>query len=68
MKCDRYLSFNPIQRHGLVIIPDGTPNGDINHEPMVGAITVVTQEAAQVLESAGEGPLGKWKNCIFCVK
>ncbi|XP_077347868.1 leucine-rich repeat flightless-interacting protein 2 isoform X16 [Lithobates pipiens] len=46
-----------IERHGLVIIPDGTPNGDINHEPMVGAITVVTQEAAQVLESAGEGPL-----------
>ncbi|XP_077347858.1 leucine-rich repeat flightless-interacting protein 2 isoform X6 [Lithobates pipiens] len=45
------------ERHGLVIIPDGTPNGDINHEPMVGAITVVTQEAAQVLESAGEGPL-----------
>lgn len=26
---------------------------------MVGAITVVSQEAAQVLESAGEGPLGK---------
>ncbi|XP_040209228.1 leucine-rich repeat flightless-interacting protein 2 isoform X8 [Rana temporaria] len=46
-----------IERHGLVIIPDGTPNGDINHEPVVGAITVVTQEAAQVLESAGEGPL-----------
>ncbi|KAM4687408.1 leucine-rich repeat flightless-interacting protein 2 isoform 7-T7 [Discoglossus pictus] len=46
-----------IEKHGLVIIPDGTPNGDINHEPMVGAITVVSQEAAQVLESAGEGPL-----------
>ncbi|KAM9308855.1 leucine-rich repeat flightless-interacting protein 2 isoform 4-T4 [Gastrophryne carolinensis] len=45
------------EKHGLVIIPDGTPNGDINHEPMVGAITVVSQEAAQVLESAGEGPL-----------
>ncbi|KAM5156795.1 leucine-rich repeat flightless-interacting protein 2 isoform 1-T1 [Mantella aurantiaca] len=45
------------EKHGLVIIPDGTPNGDINHEPVVGAITVVTQEAAQVLESAGEGPL-----------
>lgn len=26
---------------------------------MVGAITAVSQEAAQVLESAGEGPLGK---------
>ncbi|XP_037004165.1 leucine-rich repeat flightless-interacting protein 2 isoform X18 [Artibeus jamaicensis] len=46
-----------IEKHGLVIIPDGTPNGDVSHEPMVGAITVVSQEAAQVLESAGEGPL-----------
>ncbi|XP_069071192.1 leucine-rich repeat flightless-interacting protein 2 isoform X9 [Pleurodeles waltl] len=45
------------EKHGLVIIPDGTPNGDINHEPVVGAITVVSQEAAHVLESAGEGPL-----------
>ncbi|XP_068092646.1 leucine-rich repeat flightless-interacting protein 2 isoform X5 [Hyperolius riggenbachi] len=45
------------EKYGLVIIPDGTPNGDINHEPVVGAITVVSQEAAQVLESAGEGPL-----------
>ncbi|XP_062840051.1 leucine-rich repeat flightless-interacting protein 2 isoform X21 [Anolis carolinensis] len=46
-----------IGKHGLVIIPDGTPNGDVNHEPLVGSITVVSQEAAQVLESAGEGPL-----------
>ncbi|VFV38062.1 leucine-rich repeat [Lynx pardinus] len=46
-----------IEKHGLVIIPDGTPNGDVHHEPVVGAITVVSQEAAQVLESAGEGPL-----------
>ncbi|KAM5314045.1 leucine-rich repeat flightless-interacting protein 2 isoform 3-T3 [Glossophaga mutica] len=45
------------EKHGLVIIPDSTPNGDVNHEPVVGAITVVSQEAAQVLESAGEGPL-----------
>uniref|UniRef100_A0A8D2JG56 Leucine-rich repeat flightless-interacting protein 2 n=1 Tax=Varanus komodoensis TaxID=61221 RepID=A0A8D2JG56_VARKO len=45
------------EKHGLVIIPDGTPNGDVNHEPVVGAITVVSQEAAHVLESAGEGPL-----------
>ncbi|XP_075403182.1 leucine-rich repeat flightless-interacting protein 2 isoform X5 [Tenrec ecaudatus] len=45
------------EKHGLVIIPNGTPNGDVDHEPMVGAITVVSQEAAQVLESAGEGPL-----------
>ncbi|XP_072455026.1 leucine-rich repeat flightless-interacting protein 2 isoform X13 [Notamacropus eugenii] len=46
-----------IEKHGLVIIPDGTPNGDVSHESMGGAITVVSQEAAQVLESAGEGPL-----------
>nr|XP_042716243.1 leucine-rich repeat flightless-interacting protein 2 isoform X25 [Chrysemys picta bellii] len=46
-----------IEKHGLVIIPDGTPNGDVNHEPVVGTIAVVSQEAAQVLESAGEGPL-----------
>ncbi|XP_072427166.1 leucine-rich repeat flightless-interacting protein 2 isoform X12 [Chiloscyllium punctatum] len=46
-----------IEKHGLVIIPEGTPNGDVNHEPIVGAITVVSQEAAHVLESAGDGPL-----------
>ncbi|XP_050166739.1 leucine-rich repeat flightless-interacting protein 2 isoform X8 [Myiozetetes cayanensis] len=46
-----------IGKYGLVIIPDGTPNGDVNHESVVSAITVVSQEAAQVLESAGEGPL-----------
>lgn len=48
-----------IEKHGLVIIPGSTPNGDVNHdEPVVvGAITAVSQEAAQVLESAGEGPL-----------
>ncbi|XP_029031602.1 leucine-rich repeat flightless-interacting protein 2 isoform X17 [Betta splendens] len=45
------------ERHGLVIIPDGTPNGDVDHEPLSSGITVVSQEAAQVLESAGEGPL-----------
>ncbi|XP_029398720.1 leucine-rich repeat flightless-interacting protein 2 isoform X5 [Mus pahari] len=45
------------EKHGLVIIPDSTPNGDVHHEPVVGAITAVSQEAAQVLESAGEGPL-----------
>ncbi|XP_061545636.1 leucine-rich repeat flightless-interacting protein 2 isoform X2 [Phycodurus eques] len=46
-----------IETHGLVIIPDGATNGDINHEPVSSGITVVSQEAAQVLESAGEGPL-----------
>ncbi|XP_026164231.1 leucine-rich repeat flightless-interacting protein 2 isoform X2 [Mastacembelus armatus] len=48
---------NAGEKHGLVIIPDGTPNGDVNHEPLSSGITVVSQEAAQVLESAGEGPL-----------
>lgn len=70
--CDGEFFPSP-QKHGLVIIPDGTPNGDVNHEPVVGAITVVSQEAAQVLESAGEGPLGKktmavvltWVNVIL---
>uniref|UniRef100_A0A6Q2YAS3 Leucine-rich repeat flightless-interacting protein 2 n=1 Tax=Esox lucius TaxID=8010 RepID=A0A6Q2YAS3_ESOLU len=46
-----------IQKHGLVIIPDGMPNGDVSHEQPTTGITVVTQEAAQVLESAGDGPL-----------
>ncbi|XP_056903672.1 leucine-rich repeat flightless-interacting protein 2 isoform X8 [Takifugu flavidus] len=45
------------EKHGLVIIPDGTPNGDVNHEPPSSGITVVSQEAAQLLESVGEGPL-----------
>ncbi|XP_074531349.1 leucine-rich repeat flightless-interacting protein 2 isoform X2 [Halichoeres trimaculatus] len=45
------------QKHGLVIIPDGTPNGDVDHECPSSGITVVSQEAAQVLESAGDGPL-----------
>ncbi|KAJ8288532.1 hypothetical protein COCON_G00011910 [Conger conger] len=46
-----------IEKHGLVIIPEGTPNGDVSQEAIGGSITVVSQEAAQVLESAGEGPL-----------
>uniref|UniRef100_A0A8C2HZK2 Leucine-rich repeat flightless-interacting protein 2 n=1 Tax=Cyprinus carpio TaxID=7962 RepID=A0A8C2HZK2_CYPCA len=47
-----------IEKHGLVIIPEDTPNGDVSHESPTSGITVVTQEAAQVLESAGDGPLG----------
>ncbi|KAJ8291109.1 hypothetical protein GJAV_G00021500 [Gymnothorax javanicus] len=46
-----------IEKHGLVIIPEGTPNGEVSEEVIGGSITVVSQEAAQVLESAGEGPL-----------
>ncbi|KAM6916030.1 leucine-rich repeat flightless-interacting protein 2 isoform 6-T6 [Xenentodon cancila] len=46
-----------IEKHGMVIIPEGTPNGDVVHEPLSSGITLVSQEAAQVLESAGEGPL-----------
>ncbi|KAG7262815.1 hypothetical protein CRUP_018539 [Coryphaenoides rupestris] len=45
------------EKHGLVIIPEGMPNGDFHPEPHTSGITVVSQEAAQVLESAGEGPL-----------
>ncbi|XP_035982409.1 leucine-rich repeat flightless-interacting protein 2 isoform X12 [Fundulus heteroclitus] len=45
------------EKHGLVIIPEDMPNGDVNHEPLTSGFTVVTQEAAQVLESAGEGAL-----------
>ncbi len=54
------------QKHGLVIIPDGTPNGDVNHESQSSGITVVSQEAAQVLESAGEGPLGESGTLPLC--
>ncbi|XP_016326401.1 leucine-rich repeat flightless-interacting protein 2-like isoform X8 [Sinocyclocheilus anshuiensis] len=46
-----------IEKHGLVIIPEDMPNGDVSHESPTSGITVVTQEAAQVLESAGDGPL-----------
>ncbi|XP_071248790.1 leucine-rich repeat flightless-interacting protein 2-like isoform X5 [Salvelinus alpinus] len=45
------------EKHGLAIIPEGMPNGDINHNDPATGITVVTQEAAQVLESAGEWSL-----------
>ncbi|XP_056290895.1 leucine-rich repeat flightless-interacting protein 2 isoform X4 [Pseudoliparis swirei] len=54
---DDLAAMKQTEKHGLVIIPDGTPNGDVNHEPLTSGITVVSQEAAQVLESAGEGPL-----------
>ncbi|XP_062851879.1 leucine-rich repeat flightless-interacting protein 2 isoform X16 [Trichomycterus rosablanca] len=45
------------EKHGLVIIPEGLPNGDVGPESPTSGITVVTQEAAQLLESAGDGPL-----------
>uniref|UniRef100_A0A4W5N7W9 Leucine-rich repeat flightless-interacting protein 2 n=1 Tax=Hucho hucho TaxID=62062 RepID=A0A4W5N7W9_9TELE len=46
-----------IEKHGLAIISEGLPNGDINHKDPATGITMVTQEAAQVLESAGERSL-----------
>ncbi|XP_060728010.1 leucine-rich repeat flightless-interacting protein 2 isoform X21 [Tachysurus vachellii] len=46
-----------IEKHGLVIIPDGTANGDDSRESPSSVISLVSQEAAQVLESAGDGPL-----------
>uniref|UniRef100_A0A8C5BRI0 Leucine-rich repeat flightless-interacting protein 2 n=1 Tax=Gadus morhua TaxID=8049 RepID=A0A8C5BRI0_GADMO len=46
------------KKHGLVILPEGTPNGDYHHEANhAPGLTLVSQEAAQLLESAGEGPL-----------
>uniref|UniRef100_A0A672P440 Leucine-rich repeat flightless-interacting protein 2 n=1 Tax=Sinocyclocheilus grahami TaxID=75366 RepID=A0A672P440_SINGR len=53
----RELERQQKEKHGLVIIPEDTPNGDVSHESPTSGITVVTQEAAQVLESAGDGPL-----------
>ncbi|XP_023681463.1 leucine-rich repeat flightless-interacting protein 2 isoform X7 [Paramormyrops kingsleyae] len=47
----------PAEKHGLVVIPESTPNGDVSHEPEGGVVAVVTQETAQALEAAGEGPL-----------
>ncbi|XP_067276786.1 leucine-rich repeat flightless-interacting protein 2 isoform X7 [Pseudorasbora parva] len=46
-----------IEKHGLVIIPEDTPNGDLHHESSTSGITAVKQDIAQVLESAGDGPL-----------
>ncbi|XP_067276788.1 leucine-rich repeat flightless-interacting protein 2 isoform X9 [Pseudorasbora parva] len=45
------------EKHGLVIIPEDTPNGDLHHESSTSGITAVKQDIAQVLESAGDGPL-----------
>ncbi|XP_047667843.1 leucine-rich repeat flightless-interacting protein 2 isoform X14 [Tachysurus fulvidraco] len=46
-----------IAKHGLVIIPEGTANGDDSRESHTSVISLVSQESAQVLESAGDGPL-----------
>uniref|UniRef100_A0A3P9K900 Leucine-rich repeat flightless-interacting protein 2 n=1 Tax=Oryzias latipes TaxID=8090 RepID=A0A3P9K900_ORYLA len=46
-----------IAKHGLVVVPGSIPNGEVEEEPLSSGITLVSQEAAQVLESAGEGPL-----------
>ncbi|XP_039093164.1 leucine-rich repeat flightless-interacting protein 2 isoform X1 [Hyaena hyaena] len=54
---DRKEAVETGEKHGLLTVSDGTPNGEVGHEPAAGAIAVVSQEAAQVLESAGEGPL-----------
>uniref|UniRef100_A0A3P9LU63 Leucine-rich repeat flightless-interacting protein 2 n=1 Tax=Oryzias latipes TaxID=8090 RepID=A0A3P9LU63_ORYLA len=45
------------EKHGLVVVPGSIPNGEVEEEPLSSGITLVSQEAAQVLESAGEGPL-----------
>uniref|UniRef100_A0A8C7X8K6 Leucine-rich repeat flightless-interacting protein 2 n=1 Tax=Oryzias sinensis TaxID=183150 RepID=A0A8C7X8K6_9TELE len=46
-----------IAKHGLVVVPGSIPNGEVEEEPLSSGITLVSQEAAQVLESAGDGPL-----------
>ncbi|XP_024152644.1 leucine-rich repeat flightless-interacting protein 2 isoform X6 [Oryzias melastigma] len=46
-----------IEKHGLVVVPGSIPNGEVEEEPLSSGITLVSQEAAQVLESAGDGPL-----------
>ncbi|XP_027005959.1 leucine-rich repeat flightless-interacting protein 2 isoform X6 [Tachysurus fulvidraco] len=46
-----------VEKHGLVIIPEGTANGDDSRESHTSVISLVSQESAQVLESAGDGPL-----------
>ncbi|XP_039528187.1 leucine-rich repeat flightless-interacting protein 2 isoform X8 [Pimephales promelas] len=46
-----------IEKHGLVIIPEDMPNGDVSLESPTSGMTVVKQDVAQVLESAGDGPL-----------
>ncbi|KAK3554738.1 hypothetical protein QTP70_033431 [Hemibagrus guttatus] len=46
-----------VEKHGLVIIPEGTANMDDSQESPTSVISLVSQEAAQVLESAGDGPL-----------
>ncbi|XP_024152646.1 leucine-rich repeat flightless-interacting protein 2 isoform X8 [Oryzias melastigma] len=45
------------EKHGLVVVPGSIPNGEVEEEPLSSGITLVSQEAAQVLESAGDGPL-----------
>ncbi|XP_039528189.1 leucine-rich repeat flightless-interacting protein 2 isoform X9 [Pimephales promelas] len=45
------------EKHGLVIIPEDMPNGDVSLESPTSGMTVVKQDVAQVLESAGDGPL-----------
>lgn len=42
-----------------MVVPGSIPNGEVEEEPLSSGITLVSQEAAQVLESAGEGPLGQ---------
>ncbi|KAF6725685.1 Leucine-rich repeat flightless-interacting protein 2 [Oryzias melastigma] len=45
------------EKHGLVVVPGSIPNGEVEEEPLSSGITLVSQEAAQVLKSAGDGPL-----------
>ncbi|XP_078465035.1 leucine-rich repeat flightless-interacting protein 2 isoform X4 [Lampetra planeri] len=50
-----------IEKHGLVMVPEGEVNGEVgpDGEPLAGggAVTLVSRQAAQLLEGAGDGPL-----------
>nr|XP_032802264.1 leucine-rich repeat flightless-interacting protein 2 isoform X12 [Petromyzon marinus] len=49
------------KKHGLVMVPEGEVNGEVgpDGEPLAGggAVTLVSRQAAQLLEGAGDGPL-----------
>ncbi|CAM9552663.1 unnamed protein product [Lampetra fluviatilis] len=50
-----------LKKHGLVMVPEGEVNGEVgpDGEPLAGggAVTLVSRQAAQLLEGAGDGPL-----------
>ena len=51
-----------MQQHGLVLI--GGDKGDDSEENVRSTFAIVTPEAARLLESAGDGPLGWYKSSL----